>query len=297
MTVMPELIRDWLYRRKLAIEETPLGRFRVRLAHTVEDYEGAFRLVQAAYVARGIENVFASTLRITPQHVLPEAYVLIAEEGTKLVGTMTVTLDSPALLPLDKDYPAELQGLRDAGERMCEFGSLAVVERCRNSGVTTLMNMAALTIASQTLRASRVVIGVNPGAVAHHRATYAFRLLGESKNHAQLVAPVRGMVMDLDALEGFLRKKFTKPLRDGTPFAAACFGATLSCIDLPRGSHRELIRWKLSREVFQELFLRRSDRLESLDERTQRHLEAFRTPRTMSKFPLRNPLRQSAVQN
>lgn len=278
---MPRVIADWQYRRKAALERTPLTRFKIRLAQSVEDYEGAFRLVQAAYVARGIENVLASALRITPQHVLPESYVLLAEEGTHLVGTMTVTLDSPATLPLDKDYTEELQVLRAAGARLCEFGSLAIVERCRSSGVAILLSMAGFTIASQKLKATDVVVGVNPGAEAHYRALYDFQLLGGARTHAQLVAPVVGLKTHLATLERFLERHFSLPLQDGSLVSEPFFGGGLRCIDLPAGSHDELIRWKLSREVFQELFMRRTDRVASLDERTQQHLSQLRSPNTV----------------
>jgi hypothetical protein len=285
---LPRFLADHLLRQKLRMEHTPLDAFRVRLARTADDYEGVFRLVQATYVATGIADVLESTLRITPQHVLPEAYVLMAHEGERLVGTMTVTLDSPALLPLDKDYPDELDALRAAGGRLCELGSLAIVERCRHRGVMNLLSMAAFTLATSKLEASHVVIGVNPRAFDHFRATYQFAHLGQAKRHAQLVAPVVGLVTDLGTLQAFLRRVYPTPLATGTQVADHFFGAALPCIDLPAGAHGELARWKLSREVFREVFLRRSNHLETLDARTQEYLERARTPTTLGRlaFPL-----------
>lgn len=278
---LPRFLMDRLIRRKLALEHTPLHRFRVRLARTVDDYEGAFRLVQATYVAIGIENVLSSTLRITPQHVLPEAYVLLVEERGQLVGTMSLTLDSPAGFPLDQDYPEQLNALRAQGARLCEVGSLAVVQRCRHAGVTNLLNLAGYLVVTQKLKASHVVMGVNPKATEHYRAMYDFHPLGGAKDHAALTAPVAGLVNDLSTFEDFMRRSYPKPLQTGALAADHCFGLPLPCVDFPEGGHEELTRWKLSREVFQELFLRRSDRLATLDERTQEYLQQMRSPRTV----------------
>lgn len=278
---LPRFFVDRSLRRRMDMENTPLTRFKIRLARSVSDYEGAFRLVQSSYVAIGIENVLSSTVRITPQHVLPEAYVLLAEEGRQLVGTMTVTLDSPAGLPLDHEYPAPLTQLRQQGHRLCEFNSLAVVERCRSRGVTNLINMAAFTIAARKLQATHAVCGVHPKAIAHHRAAYNFTTLGGTKDHAKLVAPVVGLITDLGRLHRFLARAYPEALPTGSLAADHFFGERLDCIDLPEGSHEQLVRWKLSREVFQEIFQNRSDRLATLDLKTREYLQQLRTPTTI----------------
>lgn len=282
---IPRTIRHWIYRRKLGLERVPLNQFKIRLAKTVDDYEGAFRLVQAAYISKGIEQALSDTVRISPQHVLPESYVLLAEEGDRLVGTMTVTIDSAALVPLDKDYPAELAALRAHGHRLAELGSLAVVDRCHRLGVTALMNMAAIQIATRIHDATHLVAGVNPEAIGHYQVVYGFdRLLGAQKAHAQLRAPVVGMACDLAKAELHFRKYFDRPLENGTRIVDAFLHCPPDCIDLPKGSPAELIRWKLSREVFQELFVRRTNRVETLDARTRRHLELLRSPLTITGY-------------
>lgn len=282
-------LQDWQYRKRLAFEQLPSGRFTIRLARSVADYDGCFRLVQAAYVARGIADVAGDVVRITPQHLLPEAYVLLAEEGEQLVGTMTVTLDSPAELPLDNDYGSALATLRGQALRLCEVGSQAVVERCRGADVAALMCFAAFNIASQKLRADRIVIGVNPSAVYHLRAAFGFQPLGPARHHAQLVAPVVGLQCNLHTLYDFLEAGFPRLLRTGLSVAEHCFGAPLPCIDLPQGSHAELMRWKMPREVFQRLFGGNSDRLRLLEPRARRHLEQLRSPTTVGHYQCPEP--------
>lgn len=258
--------------------------YRVRIARTVADYQDAFRLLYVAYVYQGIEPIRGVEMRIIPHHVLPEATVFVAHEGDALVGTMTVTLDSPAGLPLDNDYPEALAELRGQGARIVEFGALAVVRRCWHTGVTTLLNMAAHWFSNETLGATHCVCGIHPKTAPFYSALYAFEPLGAPRPHAELSAPVLGMVHRLDEVRCHLRRRFRKPMITGLSPAEHFTEHLPNCIHMPPVANlRSLARWKLSREVFRELFIDRSDRLHTLDPRTREHLEGWRSLRTVGR--------------
>lgn len=276
------MIRDWYLRRRAALHLTPMDKYRVRIARTVADYQDAFRLLYVAYVYQGIEPIRGVEMRIIPHHVLPEATVFVVYEGDALVGTMTATLDSPAGLPLDNDYPEELAALRQQGARIVEFGALAVVRRCWHTGVTALLNMAAHWFSHETLGATHCVCGIHPKTSPFYSALYAFEPLGAARPHAELSAPVLGMVHRLDEVRDHLRRHFRKPMATGLSPAEHFTEHLPPCIHMPPVAHlRSLARWKLSREVFRELFIDRSDRLQTLDDRTREHLEGWRSLRTM----------------
>lgn len=283
---LPRWLMDPLIRRKARVERADLDAYVVRVARTVPDYESAFSLVRTAYVFLGIESLASPPLRMTDQHVLPEATVLVASEGAGVVGTMTVTADSDAGLPLDKDYKTELDALRRQGARLAEFGSLAIVARCHHTGVTTLMNIAAIRIAREYDRATHIVMGVHPKAAPVYRALWGFQPLGTTKTHANLKAPVASMVLELATLEAFLRRVHTQPMKSGWLPADHFFGARLPCIHLPPDgmSGDDLVRWQLPREVFRELFLRRSQLLEKLPEPTRKYLETRRSKQTLRRL-------------
>lgn len=259
---LPRFLVDLMLRRKAAFHRTPLDRYQVRVARTAREYEDAFRLVQLSYVYQGIARVDENELRITKQHLLPEATVLVAYEGDNLVGTMTVTLDSAAALPLDKDYPRELNALRQSGARLVEYGSLAVIERCWHTGVTDLMNILAYSLATGPLCASHVVIGVHPRVTDFYRAVYDFAPLAGARHHATLAAPVAGMVQDLSRFRSFLQRHFRAPMQSGHRPVEHFFGRPLSgTATLPLHLDIDaLARWKMPSEVFQEVFVRRRSR-------------------------------------
>jgi hypothetical protein len=270
------------HRARPRLYATPFDRFRVSVARSSSDYREAFRLVQIAYAWLGIDGVSGPTMRITPQHVLPEATVFIArDEKGRLVGTMTVTLDSDAALPLDNDYPEALAELRAPGRRLAEYGSLAVIQRCKHAGVTTLLAMAANAFSLEVLKATHVVMGVHPKVAPLYRAIYDFSPLGKARSHAALEAPVQGMVQELETLEAFLRRHFCRLSEEGVPFYRHYFDALPRCVQLPpTGDIEQLARWKLSRPVFRELFVKHTDRLETLDRVTRAQLDRWRSPRT-----------------
>ena len=149
------------------------------------------------------------------------------------------------------------------------------------SGVNTLLMMAGIAIATKKLHADRIVIGINPRAIDYYRAILQFAPMGQKKAHAQLVAPVAGMELNLHALRPFLARAYTQAMASGFLPVEHFLGELPDCISLPEGSHQELVRWKLSREVFREVFMQHSNHLETLDASTRQYLELQRTPRTI----------------
>jgi len=238
--------------------------------------------VHVAYVYTGIESIRAPELHMVSQHFLPESYVLLVYDQEQLVGTATVNLDSPAGLPLDADYPAEINDMRQQRCRLVEWGAFAVMERYRHQGVSNLLYMAACSVSTRMLHASHVVIGINPKAVPFYRAVHGFNMLGKAKPHATLAAPVAGMVMEVTQVRAFLRRHYRRPMADGLLPAEHFFGAPLDCIKLPYSlPEADRARWKMPRQVFQALASRRSDVVAAMNPAAVGHLLQSRSRMTL----------------
>jgi len=275
---------DRRIRAKATLSTTPLDRYRICIARDVREYEDAFHLLHIAYAFQGIENARSNKMRITPQHVLPEATVFVAYDGDQCVGTMTVTLDSPAGIPIESDYRDAIGALRARGARLVEYGSLAVVRRCWSTGVTVLLNTAATYWAINMLGATDIVMGVNPKAAPVYRAIYKFRPLGKAREHSELTAPVLAMTTNLRDSVAHARKHFSKPLSSGLTIADHYTRVLPTCIRIPAEvPKRELARWKLPRVVFQQLFIEKSDRLDTLDPATLDYLKRWRSDQTLER--------------
>ncbi len=282
LAVLFRYLADRKLRKRIHLEKSPLDRFQVRLARTLEEYEQAFRLVQFAYVVEGIESVRSSRIRFTPQHLFPEAHVLVAFDGDCAVGTMTVTVDSPAGLPLDKDYSQELKAVRQPGRVLVEYGSLAVVERCKHLGVTNLLNMAAYQLAITRLHASHVVIGVNPRVKSFYRATYDFAQFGPVRQHASLYAPVVGLVQDLSRFHAFMCRHYRKPMLNGRMPVDYFFGTAPEALAFIGEQNPDVsAQAKMPRGVFQALAQQRPDLLTDLGPEARTHLQEVRSRSTV----------------
>ncbi len=281
----PAFLSDPLIRRKARLHEIDIDRFEIRLATTAQEYEDAFRLVHVGYVFQGIEPLKMVDLRMTEQHVLPEASVLVAYEGRQIVGTVSVTKDSPAGLPLDKDYPRALDELRRTGARISEIGSLAVVRRCWHTSLMPLLGMAAARLGFRVNDSTHEVIGIHPKAAFFYRALFNFHTLGAVQSHAELTAPVIGMVHERDATRAHMIRHYRRRMEhaNGIMPVEYSFGPAS-----PRGLYLpedipadEWPRFKMSRDVFRQIFVERSNRVLELSHRTSDHLRSQRTEETI----------------
>lgn len=282
---LPAVLSDPWIRWKARLHDLDVERFKIRLARTRQEYEDAFRLVHIGYVFQGIEPLKPVDLRMTEQHVLAEAIVLVAYERDQLVGTISVTRDSIAGVPLDKDYPDELDLLRRRGARLSEIGSLAVVRRCWHSSLMPLLGMAAARVGYRVHGSTHHVIGVHPRAEPLYRALWKFERLGSTRTHADLMAPVVGLVQEREAVTMHMRRHFSRPLRKDPTVLASEYSTGDR---IPRGLYlpedvreQDWPRFRMPREVFRELFIERSNRLAELSAPTSIRLRQQRSEETV----------------
>jgi len=280
---LPQFVVAPALRRKAKFEHTGADGVCVRPATEERDYEDAFRLVHLGYVYEGIEPIRPLDLRMTEQHVLSEATVLVAYDGEILLGTITVTLDSPAGIPLEKDYPQEMASLR-TGAHLAEFGSFALVRRAWGSGVAQHLSLAAFRCAFQLGKATHVVIGIHPRAIPFYKAVWGFEEAGRPRAHGALKAPVVPMVVSREKVISHLARHFPKAARSGlSPADFITRPGTVPHMVLGDGTPN-MARWKMSRKVFRRLFVEQTDHLDKLGDRTVRHLRTQRTDNTIGQI-------------
>ncbi|MFW5741137.1 MAG: hypothetical protein ACOC1F_12305, partial [Myxococcota bacterium] len=97
-----------------------------------------------------------------------------------------------------------------------------------------------------------------------------------------LVAPVIGMTTSFANAGDHARKHHRTPLSSGLTIAQHFYEKLPACIEIPASIPKgELTRWKLPRSVFQELFIDKSNRLDTLDPVTLRYLKKWRSHQTL----------------
>jgi hypothetical protein len=99
---------------------------RVKIASERAEWRDAFELVSSNYQARGYEEPFASKVRFTPFHALPDVVTFVAKLGSQVLATFSIVPDNTLLgLPLESIYGDEIRRLRTSRRRLAEVSSLA----------------------------------------------------------------------------------------------------------------------------------------------------------------------------
>lgn len=200
MRWLPRALRERVVRSKLGeIDATALAGIQVKLAETAAEVEGAARLVQAAYLARGIAADHHSGVRVTPHLLLPTTMVFVAvtRDGT-VVGTISLVVDSRLGLPLEAVYCDEVARLRRDGRRLAEVGALSLASEYRHSGLVHLLNKIMVRVALERCGIDHLVICVHPRAEDFYRGALLFERIGDERHYAGLNASARAVALRLE---------------------------------------------------------------------------------------------------
>lgn len=166
--------------RQVSIDEE---RFKIRLATTEDRRESASLLIQKMYSWRGY-STGAPTARTDPNRI-----TLLAGQGEKVIGTLTIGFDSPAGLLADEMYKAEIDTLRSAGRQIGELIKLAVDRDMRSLQVLAALFHLAYIYGRNIHNLTDAVIEVNPRHVNFYRKMLGFERLGDEKMCPRANAP------------------------------------------------------------------------------------------------------------
>src|SRR5688572_13300623 len=167
-------------------------------ACTVDDLRQAYQLVHDVYLGTGFIERDPSGMRLRIYETTAETATFVAKVDGRVIGVLSVVEDSPDLgLPADCVFQSELDALRRAGKRLCEFTNQAVAEGYRKSAVSTEL-MRCGVAAALTQGCKEAVAAVSPS----HSGFYelgGFRQIGSLRSYSQTIDdPVIAVSMELD---------------------------------------------------------------------------------------------------
>lgn len=166
--------------RQVSIDEE---KFKIRLATTEDRRESASLLIQKMYSWRGY-STGAPTAQTDPNRI-----TLLAGQGDKVIGTLTIGFDSPAGLLADEMYKAEIDTLRAAGRQIGELIKLAVDRDMRSLQVLAALFHLAYIYGRNIHSLTDAVIEVNPRHVNFYQKMLGFERLGDEKMCPRANAP------------------------------------------------------------------------------------------------------------
>lgn len=172
-------------------EETPLGRqeFKVRLATTEDRRKSASLLIEKMYAWRGYG---AEALGRDPNKI-----TLVAYQEDRVVGTLTLGIDSPQGLVVDELYKCETDGLRAEGRRLCDITRLAVDQDIKSKSVLAALFHLSFIYGRNIHQATDFLIEVNPRHVLFYQRMLGFEPIGEERVCPRVNAPAILLRLDL----------------------------------------------------------------------------------------------------
>ncbi len=166
-----------------AVEAAAQGRFRIRAADSAGHRSSANILIQRRYAWRGYETT------ALPARQSANRVTLTATDHDATIGTITIGLDHEDGLRADEDFRDEVDTLRGAGFRLCEFTKLAVDSSTRSRRVLASLFHVAYLYAHRIQGADLVVMEVNPRHVRYYQAMLGSRALGQERLNQRVNAP------------------------------------------------------------------------------------------------------------
>lgn len=256
----------------------PKGVYSLRVANSLVLREKAWRLAYRVYLRKGFVRPDPSGMRVMLHDALPGATTFLIENTDREVPVATVTVlpDSPMGLPMDGDCGAELDALRAAGRRPCEFTRLVLDEtELRIDGnaslaTETLLRLfsAAHLTAKEVLNATDIVACTAPRHARYYQSKLLFSLIGEPRSIDSVQgAPGVPLCLDLNGTSTRYQERYGH--RAGLRNLFSFFtGGTEALLEMIRRQSRPF-----SEEELRYFFVEKTTLLERADSDQRRYLQ------------------------
>lgn len=175
------------------------GGLRTVVALHPEQYRAAEHLVRRRYAWRGYQASDDDFDQTTAIDVECRPVTLLAEDGGRLLGTLTVRPDSSHGLLAEQTYGTEIERLRSAGRRVGELVKLAVEEGVDWKAALNALVQSAYLITRVVHALTDVLIEVNPRHVRFYERVFGFVVAATERLCIRAGAP--SILMQLDVAQ------------------------------------------------------------------------------------------------
>jgi hypothetical protein len=181
--------------------------YHVRLATGITHLETQIsQLVSRMYGSRGLTPAEA-----TPVPPRPGQTSLAACSGDRVVGTLTVGVDSGDGLLADTLYRQQIDEVRETGGRVCEVTRLAMDSTARSSDLMGTLFSLGFILARHVHRMTDMFIEVHPRHAGYYQKMLGYRVSGPLLICPRVQAPAVLMHLPLDHAEMRLRHLAASP--------------------------------------------------------------------------------------
>jgi hypothetical protein len=147
------------------------------------ELQRAFQLIYERYHQEGLSDWNPHGVRILPHQLLDSTWVLLANRGKQLCGTLSLIEDGAMGLPIEQLYPAEVWRLRRLGKRVAELACFALAEETISESMSVLRALLRSACKIAADRAiDEIVICVHPRRASFYERRLGFREIGPLRN-------------------------------------------------------------------------------------------------------------------
>lgn len=163
--------------------------FKIRLANTDDRRKSASLLIEKMYSWRGYD---LPTLTQDPNKI-----TLVAFQEDRVVGTLTMGVDSSDGLVVDQLYKPEADGLRAQGRRLCDVTKLAVDPEIKSKHVLGALFHLSVIYGRNIHHATDFLIEINPRHALFYQRMIGFEQIGDERICPRVNAPAVLLRLDL----------------------------------------------------------------------------------------------------
>lgn len=164
------------------------GRCVVRAANQLELRQAAYELLYKIYSEMGIVKNKSASMWLSIFDALPETTTFVAENNLgEIVGALTLVFDSPIGLPADELYKEEVDELRNAKRKICEFISFGINKSVKGSvRILAALFYSAYLLAWRIKNATDLVITVHARYENFYCRNVLFKKMGPVRKYAKV---------------------------------------------------------------------------------------------------------------
>lgn len=158
----PKYLRGKITRQRINLDYEGTNDFTIKIADTVDEFEGAFKVLHDCYVEKHYMEPSPSGMRMTPYHLLPTTTTFVVKIGRSVIGTLSVIKEGALGVPSESLF--DLSFLKEKKLQIAEISSLAIAPTHRRSGGRILFSLMKFMwhYVTEFMLVDALVVSVNP---------------------------------------------------------------------------------------------------------------------------------------
>lgn len=172
--------------------------FRIRLADTEKGRNSASMLINKMYGWRGYGD--NHQIKLSPSQIM-----ITASDKEKVIGTVTLGMDSENGLSADEIFKAEIDTVRERGGKICELTKLAFDPEIRSKFAMAALFHIVFIYARRLNGCTDVFIEVNPRHRKFYEKMLGFKRMSEVRTNSRVNAPAYLLWLDIGFVEEQIR--------------------------------------------------------------------------------------------